>query len=142
MKRILLVILSVLVVSSASAQVRTLELMKSGMPAALAKIVGPAIGDSLLCPSTADGADSVIYNICGGGAASSSRGSCITLNGNESANNGDLTLSSGGQTGSSVYVNIGGSSGSFDVKNSSATTMWSFNGSTGNLNGNASGVVI
>lgn len=54
--------------------------------------------------STADGSDNSVINVCGGGAANSSRGGFIGVYGNEHANAGDVTITTGDATGSAIQL--------------------------------------
>lgn len=91
MIKFLSLILVFLVISSVEAQVRTLELMKLGLPPALASKIGAAIGDASLDfaattysinANTVDGSDTSRACVSGGGSCNAhNRGSYIYLDG-------------------------------------------------------------
>jgi hypothetical protein len=69
-----------------------------------------AVVSPLIRAGTVDGADTGATSIAGGGALSASRGAYVVAYGNENAdggNNGDLQLSSGNASGSSVKIAAG-----------------------------------
>lgn len=105
MRKLLFLILSLTLAVSAEAQSNTFELMKLGMPAALARKVGAAIGDTgqtltanySILGNTSDGSDSNFYCVSPGGGTScgaQTRGSYLYLEGADrgGANAGDVTI--------------------------------------------------
>jgi hypothetical protein len=89
--------------------------------------------------NSADAADSQRYSICGGGSCSSSRGSQVQVNGNDSAVNGDINLTTGAEGTSDVKVNLFASGSAFSVQNSSNIAQWDIVENTGKLRNLASG---
>ena len=98
-----------------------------------------AVQDFTLKASTADADDDSRLNLCGGGAVGSSRGACIALSGNEDSTSGDITLTTGAEAASDVFVKLFASGSAFLVNNSSDVAMWDIVESTGVLRNRTGG---
>lgn len=92
-----------------------------------------AVQDFSLIASTADADDDSRLNLCGGGAVSSTRGACLALSGNEDSVSGDASVTTGAEAGSSFFVKLFASGGTFQINNSSDVAMWDVSEATGVL---------
>ena len=80
--------------------------------------------------NTSDAADNKVTNVCGGGDDSNTRGSFLTLSGNESGPAGNALLSAGNATGAYVQIAAPNATGfnRFDV---AGAEVWRMNASGG-----------
>lgn len=105
-------------------------------------IIGTA-ASTLIATNTADAADSKAFAIAGGGAVGSTRGSSITVTGNEEASTGQITLEGGNIATSHINNVLRGSGAEFRVSNG-GNRLWSIP-STGALTSDATnggGIVL
>lgn len=94
----------------------------SGLTSAFTQILGGAAASTqfVISNQTADGADSGLIQIGGGGAVGISRGAVLNLYGNEGASPGSFNLS-GGDTSTANYIIGGAASGSaINIRNNTA----------------------
>ncbi len=115
------------------------DLMGSGIPALPASLLGGATtidgnltltGTTVIQSNSADGADSYRLDITASGAyADASRGSYISMAGNENGSSGYITLGGGGTATSYINFTIGHASASIRFLNNSSALLLSCNNS-------------
>lgn len=85
--------------------------------------------DFRITARTADGADTGVLAICGGGAYSSSRGACFEVHGNEDGVAGDARIDGGDSGGSNVVIAYNQNAGNIHFYNETGTSMWTMDSS-------------